>query len=234
MKKIIYLILVVGIIAGASWFLLEKKSSKNDNQSIVTPEISDSKNELNNSNEVNQIQNQELAPAVDEKKFQFPLDRASERVTKKPFGIFIAPENSPVQPEKFSGYHTGADFEIFPEEENIDVIIEAVCSGKLLMKKYATGYGGMAVQSCDLEGEPITVVYGHLKLDSIKVALGDDIAIGEALGVLGKAYSVETSGERKHLHLGFHKGSEINILGYVFTKSVLSSWLDPMIFLKMK
>jgi len=83
-----------------------------------------------------------------------------------------------------------------------------------------------------LEGEPITVVYGHLKLDSIKVALGDDIAIGEALGVLGKAYSPETSGERKHLHLGFHKGIEINILGYVSKKSALSGWLDPTIFLK--
>jgi hypothetical protein len=30
---------------------------------------------------------------------------------KKPFGIYITPENSPVQPENFTGYHTGIDVE---------------------------------------------------------------------------------------------------------------------------
>ncbi|EKE20679.1 MAG: hypothetical protein ACD_7C00505G0006 [uncultured bacterium] len=229
MKRIIYTIIFLVAIVGVSWFWIEKENNLEEQTGlgVANSTINTIENEAVNKNEGMQSV---LIP--DEKKFQFPLDRASERLTKKPFGIFITPDNSPVQPEKFSGYHTGADFEIFPEEENIDVIIEAVCSGKLLAKRYATGYGGVAVQSCDLEGEPITVVYGHLKLDSIKVALGDDIAIGEALGVLGKAYSPETSGERKHLHLGFHKGIEINILGYVSKKSALSGWLDPTIFLK--
>jgi hypothetical protein len=38
--------------------------------------------------------------------FVAPLDRASGRVTKKPFGIFVTPQNSPVQPERFRGFHT--------------------------------------------------------------------------------------------------------------------------------
>src|SRR4030042_789723 len=74
------------------------------------------------------------------------------------------PQNSPVSPEKFKGYHTGSDFEIFPEELGVDVSVKAVCAGKLLLKEYATGYGGVAVQSCALDNNPITVIYGHLKL----------------------------------------------------------------------
>jgi len=155
------------------------------------------------------------------------LDRASERIIKKPFGIFATPENSPVQPENFHGYHTGTDFEIFPEELNAGVPAKAVCTGKLLMKKMATGYGGVAVQSCSANNQQMTVVYGHLKLASISANTGDDITAGDTLGILGKAYSTETDGERKHLHLGFHKGAAINILGYVQNKSELSGWLDP-------
>jgi hypothetical protein len=155
-----------------------------------------------------------------------PLDRAGERVTKKPFGIFITPQNSPVQPEKFRGYHTGTDFEIFPEELNADVPVFAICDGKIALKKTATGYGGVLVESCELNGGPVTVIYGHLKLASIKKSTGDTLTQGEEIGILGKAYSAETDGERKHLHLGIHKGAGVNILGYVQSKTELSGWLD--------
>lgn len=159
--------------------------------------------------------------------FSSPLPRPKERVTKKPFGIYITPENSPVKPERFSGYHTGTDFEVFPDEINSDVTVRAVCDGKLLLKQNASGYGGVAVESCILEKEPLTVIYGHLKLESINFSKGDIIKAGETLGILGKGQSSETDGERKHLHLGFHKGSSLNIRGYVNTKDQLSGWIDP-------
>jgi len=158
--------------------------------------------------------------------FQAPLDRASERVTKKPFGIYITPATSPVQPERFQGYHTGTDFEIFPEELNIDVPVHAVCSGKLLLEEYASGYGGVAVESCELENNAITVIYGHLKLSSISSKTGDVINAGDTIGILGKGYSAETNGERKHLHLGFHKGTAVNIKGYVNAEADLYEWID--------
>jgi hypothetical protein len=161
-----------------------------------------------------------------------PLDRALDRVTKKPFGIYVSPGHSPVSPEKFSGYHTGADFEILPGEENIDVSVSIVCAGKLLLKKYASGYGGVAVQSCKLEGQDVTIIYGHLRLSSITPIIGDQLKTGDHLGVLGKGYSVETDGERKHLHLGIHKGTAISILGYVQNSTDLSNWLDPLKYLK--
>lgn len=162
--------------------------------------------------------------------FQAPLDRAGERVTKKTFGLYVIPQNSPVQPEKFTGYHTGVDFETFPDELNIPVSVHAICSGKLILKKYATGYGGVVVESCTLNNQPITVIYGHLKLASIAKNIGQTLNVGETIGILGAAYSNETNGERKHLHLDIHKGSTINILGYVQTKSALSAWIDPCLY----
>jgi murein DD-endopeptidase MepM/ murein hydrolase activator NlpD len=147
-------------------------------------------------------------------------------VTKKPFGIHIKPQTSPVQPERFQGYHTGTDFEIFPEEIDAEIPVHAICSGKLLVKKSASGYGGVAVESCEMEKSPIMVIYGHLKLTSISAKIGDPISIGDTIGILGKGYSAETDRERKHLHLGFHRGTTVNIRGYVSAKSELSSWID--------
>lgn len=161
------------------------------------------------------------------KEFISPLEKAQQRVTKKPFGIFIVPKNSPVQPEKFSGYHTGTDFEIFPEELDADVPVRAVCSGKLRLKKIANGYGGLAIEDCFIEKNPITAIYGHLKLESIEYEAGADLKTGDIIGILGRDRSRETDGERKHLHLGFHKGTNVNILGYVQNKADLSGWIDP-------
>lgn len=233
MKEVLYTIIFLSIVIVIGFFVAEKnklsksKSFSEDSNNTTADTLIKASN--GGAIEKEQTDSEVI---VEEKKFQFPLDRATERVGKKPFGIFITPNNSPIQPEKFNGYHTGVDFEIFSEELEMEIPVKAVCQGKLLMKNYATGYGGVAVQSCNLGDSPITVVYGHLRLDSIKVAPGDDIAVGEALGVLGRAYSNETSGERKHLHLGVHKGSEINILGYVPSEKALLNWLDPMLFLK--
>ena len=162
--------------------------------------------------------------------FQPPVDRAKERVTKKMFGTYVTPQNSPVQPERFRGFHTGVDYEIFPEELDKEVSIKAVCNGKIMEKRFVSGYGGVMVQSCLLNKQPITVIYGHLKLKSINQWVNADLKTGEIVGILGKAYSSETNGERKHLHLAFHKGSQINLAGYVSSSSALSGWIDPCLY----
>ena len=162
----------------------------------------------------------------DSESFVFPLDQPSARITKKPFGIFITQNDSPVQPERFSGFHTGTDFEILSGEEIIDVPIMSVCGGKLALKKQISGYGGVAIQDCLLEDEPITVLYGHLRLSSISSELGKYITPGQTIGTLGAGFSVETDGERKHLHLGIHAGSGIELAGYTNDQSKLSEWMN--------
>ncbi len=159
-----------------------------------------------------------------------PLDQAKKRVTKKPFGIFITPKDSPVQPEKFRGYHTGTDFEIFPEESKKDVSVRAVCPGTIAVKRSASGYGGVVVERCVLGGEAVTVVYGHLVLASVTAVVGDSVEKGVILGTLGASGSADTDGERQHLHFGIHRGDVIDIRGYVAEKRMLDQWLDPCEF----
>ena len=90
----------------------------------------------------------------------------------------------------------------------------------------------MVVQSCLIDNNPITVIYGHIRLSSIKNSIGDILNAGNFLGFLGTGYSVETDGERKHLHLGIHKGEAVDTRGYVQTESELKNWIDIKEYLK--
>lgn len=169
-------------------------------------------------------------PIKSEDGFASPMDKAPERITKKTFGMFITPENSPVKPDNFHGFHTGVDWEIFPEELEKDVPVRAMCSGTLKLKKSVFGYGGVAIEECEVLGEPATVIYGHLDLGSIKTAVGGEIKAGEVIGILGEHKSVETDGARKHLHLAIHRGKSIELKGYIDSQNQLSSWIDPCLF----
>ncbi len=161
-----------------------------------------------------------------------PIKNARERVTKKPFGIYITPQNSPVSPERFTGYHTGTDFEVTEAELQEPVEIYAVCSGQILVKNTVSGYGGVIVQSCNIEGANYTVLYGHLSLATSSVLVGQNISAGQKLAELGAEGSAETSDERKHLHLGIHKGIAVDYRGYVENQTNLSEWVDYFSFLK--
>jgi hypothetical protein len=226
MKKIFIAVILV-IIAGTVFVLIKNNfREKKPLVPINTPIASE--NPPQDMHAATAPVGNQNAPVVQNQNgFQPPLDRAAERITKKPFGIYITPKTSPVQPERFQGYHTGTDFEIFPEELSADVPVRAICTGKIAVKRTASGYGGVLVQKCTLDNHPITVIYGHLKLASIAKNIGDTLNAGDEIGILGKAYSSETDGERKHLHLDIHKGSAVNILGYVQSQSQLSGWIDP-------
>ena len=174
---------------------------------------------------------QSLSFYNDKTSVKAPLDKKLERVIKKSFKTLVSPTESPVSPERFSGYHTGWDFEVFPEELNKNVTVNAFCGGKLRLKETATGYGGVAVQECSIDGVTMTVIYGHLKLTSVTANVGDYLTPSAKIGLLGADQSSETDGERKHLHFGLHQGPTTNISGYVNSLSELSAWIDPKVYL---
>ena len=156
-----------------------------------------------------------------------PISNAKSRITKKPFGIYVSPSNSPVQPEKFTGYHTGVDFETTSSELTQNIDISAAKDGKILVKQWVSGYGGVIIQSTVINGENVTILYGHLNInENSSLVVGSSVKAGDRLAILGAAYSNDTNGERKHLHLGIHKGTNIDYLGYVQNKSDLSGWID--------
>ncbi|OIO54783.1 hypothetical protein AUJ46_02235 [Candidatus Peregrinibacteria bacterium CG1_02_54_53] len=162
-----------------------------------------------------------------------PIDRAAERVTKKPFGISITPQNSPVQPERFTGYHTGTDYELLPGETPHDVTVRAACTGDVIAVQRVSGYGGVVVQRCSLNGETVTALYGHLALDRVAVSLHQTLDADDTIGVLGAADSQETDGERAHLHFAIHHGVVVEFKGYVPEQSTLDAWVDPMTVLNL-
>lgn len=164
--------------------------------------------------------------------FVAPLNQVKDRVTKKKFGTYITPQKSPVQPERFKGYHTGADFEILPGEENIAVPVKTICGGPLRVKQIVEGYGGVTIQECLYNAEAVSVIYGHLDLASISAAEGNYLAPGTFLGNLGAAFSAETDGERRHLHLGIYLGQAADLRGYVQDSGELALWLDPLTVIK--
>lgn len=213
-KKIIYTIFILGFLSASC----NSTTVNKGNVTPITPQPSTPATSSPASTSKPQISN--------------PITLPQTRITKKPYNIYITKQDSPVQPEKFSGYHTGTDFEVTEDEQNTDVQINTACDGKLLVKKYATGYGGVAVQSCKLDSADVTIIYGHLQLDSITAKVGDELKQNTKLGILGKGYSAETDGERKHLHFGIHKGTAVNILGYVQNKADLSNWLNALDYLK--
>lgn len=153
-----------------------------------------------------------------------PVQDFKQRITKKPFGIHITPNNSPASPERFTGYHTGADAEL--GDVAGEVPVQAIADGKVLYSNLGSGYGGVMSVRHQIGTETITAIYGHLKPESM-LAVGTQVTKGQQIGILGQGYSHETDGERKHLHFGIHKGAEVNLHGYVATKEELAGWEDP-------
>jgi len=158
-----------------------------------------------------------------------PIGDAAARVTKKPFGIEIHPQTSPVPGDRFDGFHVGVDFETFADEAETDVPVYAACEGPLLFKQRARGYGGVAVQRCNLDGKGVVVIYGHLRLESVAPRAGQVLRPGERIAVLGTGHSEETDGVRKHLHFGIHESAtSTDIRGYVKTEAETGEWLDAL------
>lgn len=216
-KKIIIIFIVILLALG--YFILSRDAA----QVVSNKQLDDQ--------QVKVFTNEPLAEIAQTTEIFEPISQAKSRVSKKPFGLKVSPDNSPVHPERFTGYHTGVDFETTELEQNTELAVYAICEGPLILKRAASGYGGVVVQSCQIDKQSVTIVYGHLRLSSITAKLDQRLLAGEQIGLLGTAYTDETSGERKHLHLAIHRGSSINILGYVANADQLQAWLDPMTLL---
>jgi hypothetical protein len=162
----------------------------------------------------------------------WPLEKSDARQKLLKFGMYVTPDltQNPISPpERFTGYHTGLDIEILPEEKDLVVTVKNICEGKILFTGTIEGYGGVIIQECNINSQPVSVLYGHLKPTSIKVVKGEAVIKPEtAIADLGDDRTEETGNTRKHLHLGIHKGNHIEFLGYVTDQQELSEFIDPL------
>jgi murein DD-endopeptidase MepM/ murein hydrolase activator NlpD len=171
----------------------------------------------------------------------YPIENFKTGITLKPFGIYITSKTSPVQPERFKGYHAGADIEVPQNLLNADVFVYAISDCEVLASRTVSGYGGVIVLGCKInggDGGDFTVLYGHININSVLVKVGDSVKTGDKLAILGRGYSKETDNERKHLHFSMKNGienkTEIDFRGYVQNESELKAWIDPVKFFENK
>ena len=164
---------------------------------------------------------------VDNKKaaIVFPIKEFKERITKKSFGIYITPETSPVQPERFRGYHAGVDVEY--GDTAGDVPVSAILAGNVIFSGRVSGYGGVVVIKHLIDNKNYLVLYGHLNPATL-AAKNTTVTSGQTIGILGEGGTAETDGERKHLHFAVYAGTDLNLKGYVQNKEELNKWIDPL------
>lgn len=177
-----------------------------------------------------------MQPAKSASLLPWPVDKTDQRQVLLKFGMYVTPDpsqNPITPPERFTGYHTGMDIEILPEERDAPVPIKTICEGKVLYNGSIEGYGGVVIQECTINNQPVSVLYGHLKPVSIKVTKSEERVKPETvIAELGDANTEETGNTRKHLHLGIHKGNHIEFLGYLDDEADLQEFIDPLPLLK--
>lgn len=153
-----------------------------------------------------------------------PIDEFTTRNTKKNFGLYVTPANSPVSPEKFTGYHTGVDIEY--SDVSGEVKVKAVATGIVKVARFIDGYGGLVAIEHDWQDQKLFVVYGHLDPKSL-VKENATVAQGDTIGILGDKSADETDNERKHLHFAVRRTQESNLRGYVTAAEALRDWYNP-------
>jgi murein DD-endopeptidase MepM/ murein hydrolase activator NlpD len=153
-----------------------------------------------------------------------PIEGFTTRNTKKNFGLYVTPNNSPISPEKFTGYHTGVDIEY--GDVTTDVPVKAVAAGTVKVARFIDGYGGLVGIEHDWNDKKLFVVYGHLDPKSL-VKENVPVAQGDIVGVLGDKSADETDNERKHLHFGVRRSADTNLRGYSTSAESLRDWFNP-------
>ena len=100
----------------------------------------------------------------------FPMDKYYERQSLKGFeqlidnNFYIGKEN--LFPfNRFYGYHSGIDLEVFSDEIDENVPIYALSSGTITFIGTLSGYGGVILEK--LDNENASALYGHVKIQNL-------------------------------------------------------------------
>lgn len=166
-----------------------------------------------------------------------PVERYFENQTLKGFDVLVDrayherrrdlfPHNG--LRNQFTGFHAGADVEFYSgQDARSEIPVRAIANGEVIYVGTVPGYGGLVVVRHH-EPEVVTSLYGHVRLSDVRVRTGQRVTAGQTVAFLGKNFSAETSGARKHLHFGIHKGPALDFDGYEQTREHLrAEWYNP-------
>lgn len=133
---------------------------------------------------------------------------------------------------QFTGFHAGTDVEFnAPADLSREIAVRSIADGTVVYVGDVAGYGGVLVIRHE-RPEPVTSLYGHVRLRDA-VPVGTVVTTGQVVAYLGVHFSAETSGARKHLHFGIHRGSELDLAGHLPSReAVVAEWHDPNAWLQ--
>jgi len=223
------IVLIIVALAGLIYFVTSRPNNSNQQTSNTNQSPVNTNNAIINTTAENKNTTAINSQPTTTPKLLEPTDGFLQRITLKPFGIYITPATSPVQPEKFTGYHTGVDAE-YTDSQGKLVEVKAIATGTVVLARRVSGYGGVVVIKHNINGQQILTLCGHLDPSSL-VAINTEVSAGQVIGKLGEGETAATDYERKHLHLGMLKGKTVDLRGYVSTeKELLAGWYDPLDF----
>lgn len=222
MKKYLLIFVVVILIGGGIYWLVGVKLTSN-------PVSTSNQSPTSTSSPISLLSSDSSFLSTLPLQLAYPISQFKDRITKKPFAIYITPQNSPIQPERFAGYHTGVDVEYDDIDE--DVVVYAISNGQVTAAQWVAGYGGVVIIKVQIDGQEHSVLYGHLRQSSL-AKVGESVTRGQPIGLLGTGYSTETDKERRHLHFAILSNNRIDYKGYVPKQNDLSNWLDPLTVFK--
>lgn len=161
--------------------------------------------------------------------YYYPMARYSDRLTVRWYGkrVTSADREAIACGVSYEGIHTADDLEVSESEIDQEVPIYAIAAGTILQVGATDGYGGLIVANHTLNGQPVTVYYGHIDLGQTDLKIGDRVEAGEQISVLGGHCSPASGNERKHLHFGILNDTDIDVRGYVSSENDLREWIDP-------
>ena len=165
----------------------------------------------------------ESAPAKPKRWFQFPTDNRS-LLKENSEEQFFAPTTT-VRPWSSGSFgcvrnsgtrlHEGIDILSIKRDENEEPIdpVRAAAAGSIVHINHntaASNYGKYVVVVHEVDGLPFYTLYAHLRSVHAELKIGQDVAGGDELGVLGRTtnYSEGIASWRAHLH--FEIGLQIN------------------------
>lgn len=163
----------------------------------------------------------------------YPMTRYTERITNRWYDKQITAADRDPLPcgYPFTGYHTGDDLEVFPEELTTKTPVYAIAAGTVQSVGTLNGYGGLIVITHVIDGQTVTAYYGHINTSNTTIKEGDKVTAGQRITDLGDNCSTQTDGERKHLHFAIHNGSAIDVRGYADSQQEIAAWINPKEFL---
>jgi murein DD-endopeptidase MepM/ murein hydrolase activator NlpD len=109
--------------------------------------------------------------------------------------------------------------------------VHSIMAGRVMLIQHEDSWGCLVcIESRLPDGSPVTCYYGHLA-HQVTVVAGQTVQMGDVIGEIGPAFTLQNGGYLPHLHLGVEKApfASATIAGY---SDEIERWYNPVAFIR--